>query len=234
MSAPERPSAEEITRRLRDDARRWLTAVWAGALLVLLSVGVIGGICVDEHVMELRDLWPLLFVTGCVSIMVAAIVSGAIYGPLGQRIAESLLLAGHHQAAVRALKALPPSDHNDWSVAEAYDGLGAHELALETYRAYVATHAKGRWVIEARVRIAALERTLANPVKPAPQVQAEPTREPSQASHCPFCKDALPEDAPTAECAACGTPHHLACYEEQGGCAVYGCKSHKARARVRE
>lgn len=208
--------------------------MWSGVLVVLLVVGVIGAICVDEKVMQLRDLWPLLFVTACVSSMVAAIASGAIYGPLGQRIAEALLLAGHHQAAVRTLKALPQTDHNDWSVAEAYDRMGAHELALETYRAYVATHEKGRWVIEARVRISELERAPAQPVKLAPQVQAEPSREPSQACHCPFCKDALPDDAPTAECAACGTPHHLTCYEEQGGCAVYGCKSHKARARVRE
>ncbi len=37
---------------------------------------------------------------------------------------------------------------------------------------------------------------------------------------------------PIVECAACGTAHHAGCYEEQNGCAVFGCESKTARARA--
>jgi TM2 domain-containing membrane protein YozV len=42
---------------------------------------------------------------------------------------------------------------------------------------------------------------------------------------CPYCR--MPFDAaapPKIFCTACGTPHHEDCYQENGGCTVFGCK----------
>jgi TM2 domain-containing membrane protein YozV len=41
---------------------------------------------------------------------------------------------------------------------------------------------------------------------------------------CPYCR--MPFDAanpPRIFCTACGTPHHEDCYQENGGCTVFGC-----------
>ena len=76
------------------------------------------------------------------------------------------------------------------------------------------------------------------PTRPAPDVARDDVsaaaRAPGKDVVCPFCRDLVETEALAAECADCGTPHHLCCYEEQGGCSVYGCRSRKARARVRE
>ena len=41
---------------------------------------------------------------------------------------------------------------------------------------------------------------------------------------CPYCRDAIEQDAPqTVICQGCGTPHHGDCFEENGGCTVFGC-----------
>jgi TM2 domain-containing membrane protein YozV len=42
-------------------------------------------------------------------------------------------------------------------------------------------------------------------------------------STCPYCRTEL-DDQPL-ECPGCGTPHHPECYEENGGCTVFGCSS---------
>jgi TM2 domain-containing membrane protein YozV len=42
---------------------------------------------------------------------------------------------------------------------------------------------------------------------------------------CPYCR--MPFDAaspPKIFCTACGMPHHEDCYQENGGCTVFGCK----------
>ncbi|HEY2235021.1 MAG TPA: NINE protein [Candidatus Angelobacter sp.] len=42
---------------------------------------------------------------------------------------------------------------------------------------------------------------------------------------CPYCR--MPFDAaspPKIFCTACGIPHHEDCYQENGGCTVFGCK----------
>jgi hypothetical protein len=46
---------------------------------------------------------------------------------------------------------------------------------------------------------------------------------------CPFCRDPIAAESPVARCAACGTPYHPSCFEESGGCAIYGCKHRLAR-----
>lgn len=40
---------------------------------------------------------------------------------------------------------------------------------------------------------------------------------------CPYCRTEI-EDAPL-ECPGCGTPHHSECFEENGGCTVFGCSA---------
>jgi TM2 domain-containing membrane protein YozV len=40
---------------------------------------------------------------------------------------------------------------------------------------------------------------------------------------CPYCRGpVLAEDVPVV-CNGCGAPHHSDCYEENGGCTVFGC-----------
>src|SRR5262245_9018836 len=41
---------------------------------------------------------------------------------------------------------------------------------------------------------------------------------------CPYCRMPFDEDAPPRIfCTACGMPHHEDCYQENGGCTVFGC-----------
>ncbi len=42
---------------------------------------------------------------------------------------------------------------------------------------------------------------------------------------CPYCRSEVAPEQPDARlCEGCGTPHHLECYEENGGCTLFGCK----------
>jgi TM2 domain-containing membrane protein YozV len=42
---------------------------------------------------------------------------------------------------------------------------------------------------------------------------------------CPYCRMAFDEASPPKIfCTACGMPHHEDCYQENGGCTVFGCK----------
>lgn len=49
------------------------------------------------------------------------------------------------------------------------------------------------------------------------------------ARRCPFCHDAL--DAETTSCGACETIHHTACWDENGGCTIFGCAATGPRER---
>jgi TM2 domain-containing membrane protein YozV len=41
---------------------------------------------------------------------------------------------------------------------------------------------------------------------------------------CPYCRGQIESDPEQQKvCDGCGTPHHLDCYEENGGCTVFGC-----------
>jgi TM2 domain-containing membrane protein YozV len=41
---------------------------------------------------------------------------------------------------------------------------------------------------------------------------------------CPYCRTAFDETGPARVfCTVCGTPHHEDCYQENGGCTVFGC-----------
>ena len=42
---------------------------------------------------------------------------------------------------------------------------------------------------------------------------------------CPYCRMPFDEvSPPRIFCTACGMPHHEDCYQENGGCTVFGCK----------
>ncbi|MCI0351415.1 MAG: NINE protein [Acidobacteriales bacterium] len=44
-------------------------------------------------------------------------------------------------------------------------------------------------------------------------------------SVCPYCRAQISaEDDSRIFCNGCGTPHHKECYEENGGCTLFGCK----------
>ena len=42
---------------------------------------------------------------------------------------------------------------------------------------------------------------------------------------CPYCRtEAQTGDGSTIFCQGCGTPHHQECFDENGGCTLFGCK----------
>jgi hypothetical protein len=48
----------------------------------------------------------------------------------------------------------------------------------------------------------------------------------SAAAVCPYCRGPIEADAEQQKvCEGCGTPHHLDCYQENGGCTVFGCSA---------
>ena len=74
---------------------------------------------------------------------------------------------------------------------------------------------------------------------PSPQVQRGWIHAShDDASHCPYCHEgfAETEDPARLSCATCQVVHHTACWEDHGGCSVYGCRalapSPRRRARV--
>jgi TM2 domain-containing membrane protein YozV len=40
---------------------------------------------------------------------------------------------------------------------------------------------------------------------------------------CPYCRTPIESEAEAWVCAACSTPHHRECWEENAGCTVFGC-----------
>lgn len=51
---------------------------------------------------------------------------------------------------------------------------------------------------------------------------------------CPYCRDGLGADLEAVACARCGTLHHAACFDEAGGCTIFGCGARATRGRARE
>lgn len=46
------------------------------------------------------------------------------------------------------------------------------------------------------------------------------------ASVCPYCRGSIDSTVDEAKiCLGCGTPHHADCFEENGGCTVFGCSA---------
>lgn len=40
---------------------------------------------------------------------------------------------------------------------------------------------------------------------------------------CPYCRAPIAPEEEQATCSGCGTIHHKDCYEENGGCTIFGC-----------
>ncbi|HKR86278.1 MAG TPA: NINE protein [Terriglobales bacterium] len=40
---------------------------------------------------------------------------------------------------------------------------------------------------------------------------------------CPYCRGSLLAEEQVTECEGCGTHHHTDCFEENGGCTIFGC-----------
>jgi TM2 domain-containing membrane protein YozV len=45
----------------------------------------------------------------------------------------------------------------------------------------------------------------------------------NSAAVCPYCRGSIEADGEPKVCEGCGTPHHADCYEENGGCTIFGC-----------
>ncbi len=48
---------------------------------------------------------------------------------------------------------------------------------------------------------------------------------------CPYCQTEVTPRDEEVVCPSCQVPHHSECWEENGGCAVYGCRSANPEAR---
>lgn len=42
---------------------------------------------------------------------------------------------------------------------------------------------------------------------------------------CPYCRAPIGDETEILVCSGCGTPHHGDCFEENGGCTVFGCSA---------
>ena len=42
--------------------------------------------------------------------------------------------------------------------------------------------------------------------------------------NCPYCRDRVAFDEPQRICEKCLTRHHIACWQEYGRCATFGCE----------
>jgi hypothetical protein len=51
---------------------------------------------------------------------------------------------------------------------------------------------------------------------------------------CPICQTGIGSDEATTHCPTCQTPHHQECWNEIGGCAIYGCESAHAAGKPAE
>ena len=42
---------------------------------------------------------------------------------------------------------------------------------------------------------------------------------------CPYCRAPIEDETELMKCPECGEPHHCDCFEENGGCTVFGCSA---------
>jgi hypothetical protein len=228
------PSADDLEKRYLRPARR--------NLVLATTFTVISGIVTLALTAAADNPGPLI-----VEGMLLALVWALAVLWSGERhldLARALVDHGHTAPALRRLKHLQKgggrfSDEATYLVAKVYDQNGERKLALASYREYLDVYdtrnplkTRGSWINEAAVRAEELEAEGIRAPDRSLEVQAQATGKPEL--RCPFCKDDIGEEALSAECGDCATPHHLACYEEQGGCAVYGCRSNTLKTKVRE
>jgi len=208
-----------------------LAAALAACVALVGSVNAIGGAGANSLTLS-------VVVALVVALVIVALAGAAISARHALAASRALIEAGHYERAIWRLKQLEDgegklTDAASYLIALAYDRQGELQLAYESYRDYEKRfEEKGAWVVEARVRIAQLKEHLERAGQV--EVRSAPSGDPG-GLRCPYCKDALGEDEPLTECPACGARHHEACYADEGGCAVYGCKQKAgAKAPVRE
>src|SRR5205809_1051321 len=66
------------------------------------------------------------------------------------------------------------------------------------------------------------------PIPPGmdPQIRSIGDSSSSLASaSCPTCQTGIAAHEAAVSCPSCGQPHHQECWDEVGGCAIYGCQS---------
>src|SRR5262245_57241008 len=51
---------------------------------------------------------------------------------------------------------------------------------------------------------------------------------------CPICQTGIASNEASTNCPTCHTPHHQECWNEIGGCAIYGCESAHASSKPDE
>jgi len=51
---------------------------------------------------------------------------------------------------------------------------------------------------------------------------------------CPFCQFPLKADSEAVECPSCKVPHHRECWEQNGGCTIFGCRETTCRPAAGE
>lgn len=235
VPTPERVERLHLRRGAWNAAGRWC----AGLALPLVFAIALSIVAIDGR--EKGALFPIWTTFAGIALLVG------IWARAARRQAElaaarALVDAGLYEQAVRRLKPLTGSgpaglaDEALYLTACAYDRQGAQAMARGWYERYLTTYAqRGCWSVEATVRLAALEADGPGGGEAARlDVTARRPEEAAAGERCPFCRAAIATEALTAECSSCGTPHHLGCYEEQGGCSVYGCKSRKVRGQVRQ
>lgn len=69
---------------------------------------------------------------------------------------------------------------------------------------------------------------------PSARNTPEASSSPAHAGKCPFCQSMMKTGTAQVRCPLCDTPHHADCWEENGGCAVYGCSGHGPISRPDE
>lgn len=256
--APREPSADELLARVKQVQARGLRAV----LLTLVGVAALGLLLAPLVKATLLTL--IVTVGGTLAICLVGVSAHHTTLRARLEAARQLLAGGHYLLALGLLKELARAhdaevkDEASYLTAYLYDKQRERALAIEGYRTYLDDFRRGSWVVEARARLRELDPEAAErsrgliptvldalgmgsrrpaapapaPARPEPAVRAVPAVQAGVV--CAFCRDAIDSERLTAECATCGTAHHLACYEEQGGCSVYGCTSRKVKSRVRE
>lgn len=215
---PAPPAADEVRRPHEVAAERRARTVRLSYLVPFAAAALVAG--VTWH--------PVPFALAIVLYLVGEGTAARLRSRGELAACRALLDHEHWEAAVTSLKELQrkggTADEATYLVALAYDRQEARKLALESYKAYLQRFKRGVWAVEARVRVEELE---------AAPLSLKPLRPIDVELNCPYCKSSILEGTPVAECSGCATAHHAGCYDEQGGCAVYGCESKTARARVR-
>lgn len=137
------------------------------------------------------------------------------------RLVSSFQLVGPEEPCERvaeAVERVPAVDRRLGRSLDAAEELGCYELRLED-----------GWLVVTIRRVRSLELDtlvdslvrLSDALGSATLVRGSLRELSAQTQRCPFCHDGIGGE--TTSCGACASVHHGACWEEHGGCSVFGC-----------